>query len=170
MSNSGAPHMAEGRIDARWFRRPWALLALAATAGLCACGGGEPFQPRELAMARVSTSWATTGLRQTYALRSDTEWRAAWQAHEPRTTPAAERPVVDFSRQMVLGLTQGTGPNGCHGLSIRRVVEQADQVQVQYAVTLPTGSAACTEALVPLTDFVVVERLDKPVAFAQVSG
>ena len=66
---------------------------------------------------------------------------------------------------MVLGLTQGSGPNGCHGLSIRRVVEQAEQVEVQYAVTVPTGSVACPQAIVPLTDFVVVERIDKPVVF-----
>jgi LPS sulfotransferase NodH len=116
-------------------------------------------------MTRASASWATTDLRQTYALRSDAEWQAAWAVHEPRTTPAAQRPAVDFSRQMVVGLTQGSGPNGCHGLSIRRVVEQLDQVQVQYAVTVPTGSVACTQAIVPLTDFVIVERIDKPVVF-----
>jgi LPS sulfotransferase NodH len=136
-----------------------------ALAGLAACGGGEPFQLRELSTARVSASWAPTDLRQTYALRSDAEWQAAWQAHAPRTTPPAQRPAVDFSRQMVLGLTQGSGPNGCHGLSIRRVVEQAEQVEVQYAVTVPTGSVACPQAIVPLTDFVVVERIDKPVVF-----
>jgi LPS sulfotransferase NodH len=136
-----------------------------ALAGLAACGGGEPFQPRELSTARMSASWAPTDLRQTYALRSDAEWQAAWQAHAPRTTPPAQRPAVDFSRQMVLGLTQGSGPNGCHGLSIRRVVEQAEQVEVQYAVTVPNGSVACPQAIVPLTDFVVVERIDKPVVF-----
>jgi hypothetical protein len=137
-----------------------------ALAGLAACGGGEPLQPRELSMTRVSASWATTDLRQTYALRSDAEWLAAWAVHEPRTTPAAQRPAVDFSRQMVLGLTQGSGPNGCHGLSIRRVVEQPDQVQVQYAVTTAAaGGAGCTQVIVPLTDFVIVERIDKPVVF-----
>jgi len=142
-----------------------ALAIVLALAGLVACGGGESFQPRELSMARLGVSWAPTELRQTYALRSDAEWQAAWQAHEPRTTPAAQRPAVDFSRQMVLGLTQGSGPNGCHGLSIRRVVEQAELVQVQVAVTVPTGSVACPQAIVPLTDFVVVERIDKPVVF-----
>lgn len=136
-----------------------------ALAGLAACGGGEPLQPRELSMTRVSASWAPTDLRQSYALRSDAEWQAAWQAHEPRTTPPAQRPAVDFSRQMVLGLTQGSGPNGCHGLSIRRVVEQPDQVQVQYAVTTSAGGVGCTQVIVPLTDFVVVERIDKPVVF-----
>jgi hypothetical protein len=143
---------------------PVACLALA---GLFGCGGGDAAAPRELAMTRLSAAWATTDLRQTYALRSEAEWQAVWQLHEPRTTPPAVRPAVDFSRQMVLGLTWGTGPNGCHGVAIRGVVDQADRVQVNYAVITPTGGLACTEALVALTDFVVVERLDKPVSFVQ---
>lgn len=146
------------------------LASVLLSAALVACGGGEGFQPRELSMTRLGFAWAPTELRQTYALRNEAEWQAAWLAHEPRTTPPAMRPAVDFSRQMVLGLTQGSGPNGCHGLSIRRVVEQAEQIQVQYAVTVPASDAGCTQAIVPLTDFVVVERLDKPVAFVPAGG
>jgi LPS sulfotransferase NodH len=138
-----------------------------AAAALLGCGGGDTFVPRELVVTRLLASWATTDLRETYTVRSDAQWQAAWQAHEPRTTPPAVRPAVDFSRQMVLGLTRGTGPNGCYGLSIQRVVEHADQLVVHYAVSTPSGTAACTQALVALTDFVVVERLDKPVSFAQ---
>lgn len=149
------------------FSRPRLAAACLAAAALLGCGGGETAALRELAMTRLPVSWATTDLRQTYTIRSDAEWQAAWQAHEPRTVPPAARPAVDFSRQMVLGLTRGTGPNGCHGLSIQRVVEHAEQLLVHYAVSTPSGTAACTQALVALTDFVVVERLDKPVSFVQ---
>jgi LPS sulfotransferase NodH len=146
------------------------VAACLAAAALLGCGGGDNFVPRELAVTRLPVSWATTDLRETYTVRSDAQWQAAWQAHEPRTTPPAARPAVDFSRQMVLGLTRGTGPNGCYGLSIQRVVEHADQLLVHYAVSTPSGTAACTQALVALTDFVVVERLDKPVSFVQAGG
>ncbi len=156
--------------DAPRRKRAPVLASVLASAALVACGGGEGFQPRELSMTRLGFAWAPTELRQTYALRSEAEWQAAWQVHAPRTTPPAAPPAVDFSRQMVLGLTQGSGPNGCHGLSIRRVIEQAEQLQVQYAVTVPASDAGCTQAIVPLTDFVVVERLDKPVAFLPAGG
>lgn len=134
-------------------------------AAMVACGGGESFQPRELPMTRLGVSWAPTELRQTYALRTDAQWLAAWQTHEPRTLPPAARPAVDFTRNMVLGVSQGSGPNGCHGLTIRRVVEHAAEVQVQFAVATPASAALCTQAVVALTDFVVVERSDKPVVF-----
>ena len=143
------------------------LTAAVVATSLVACGGSNGVQPREVPFSRVAAFWATTDLRQTYAIRTEAEWRTAWQAHEPLTTPKTERPAVDFTTSMVLGLTLGSGPNGCHGVAIRRVVEQESRVQVEYSVATPAPGVACTQAIVPLTDFVVVERVDKPVAFLQ---
>lgn len=143
------------------------LAAAIALASLAACGGSDTVESRVVPMARVNAFWANTELRQDYTIRTDVQWRAAWQAHEPPTLPATARPTIDFSRHMVLGLTHGSGPNGCHGLSIRRVVEEKNQLRVEYLVSLPPPGVLCTQAIVPLTDFVVVELSDKPVSFVQ---
>ncbi len=134
-------------------------------ASLSACGGSGTFQPRDVPLARIAAMWATTDLRQIYSIRTDTEWHNAWQAHEPPTTPSTVRPTIDFSKSMVVGLTLGSGSNGCYGLNIRRVVEEETRLRVEYAVSTPPVGAGCTQAIVPLTDFVVLERIDKPIAF-----
>lgn len=144
-----------------------ALFIAIAAASLVACGGSDTFQRRDIPMTRVNALWATTDLRQNYTIRTDADWRAVWQAHEPPTLPPTEQPVVDFSSNMVLGVTLGSAPNGCHGLAIDRVIEEENQVRVEYSVATPAPNVLCVQVIVPLTDFVVVERIDKPVAFLQ---
>jgi hypothetical protein len=138
-----------------------------AVASLSACGGADTFQPRQLPITRITALWATTELRHTYVIRTDAEWRSAWQAHEPTTEPPTERPAIDFTRNMVLGVTLGSGPNGCHGVSVRRVLEEQARVLVEYTVSVPPPGVGCIQAIVPLTDFVVVDHIAKPVAFVR---
>lgn len=147
------------------------LITALVAASLAGCGGSDTaFESREMPAMRVTAWWAPTDLRQTYRVRSEAEWHVVWQAHEPQTTPRTERPAVDFSRSMVLGLTLGTGPNGCYRVAVQHVVEQQEQVRVEYTVSTPGPSAVCTLAIVALTDFVVVERSDKPVTFTRTGG
>lgn len=145
-----------------------ALLSMA----LLACGGSDPMTPVNLPMARVEAWWPVLDLKQSYAIRDDAQWQRVWTAHEPQTWPATERPQVDFSKSMVLGLSLGWGPSGCDGMSIRRVIEEQRELRVEYMssprTTTPPEILVCTTALVPLTDFVVVPRSDKSVYFVQV--
>lgn len=137
---------------------------------LVACGGsGEP-SPTELGVTRLNQHWSLTDRQQMYAIQTSAAWSDAWQVHAPQTIPATPRPDVDFSRQMVLGVTQGSGPNGCHSLRIVRVLQTDSQLQVQYVRGAPTGTAVCTLAMVPLTDFVLVDRKNLPVVFSQVAS
>ena len=134
---------------------------------LQACGGSDTFTPFDLPTSRIVASWRVSDVQQTYTIRTAAEWRTAWEANEPQTTPRAEIPLVDFSQSMVVGLTLGSGPNGCHSVKISRVVEEADVIRVEYQrfpgpTSLPQ---ICTLAIVPLTDFVVIKRSDKRVAF-----
>ena len=164
------------------FKRLHVQAAVVAVAWLTACGGSDTFQDRNLPMTHVGTEWgwAITDLQQIYVLRSDTEFRDAWLTHLPHnqsaTNPPTEPPpppVIDFSQNMVLGLTLGWGPDGCHNLSIRRVVEQEKRVQVEYSVSRGAGAPemmGCTMAIVPLTAFVIVERVEKPVSFVETEG
>lgn len=151
--------------------RPMILLAAVLSA---ACGGSEPYQPRELSFARIHAFWPAWDRKETYVVRSDAEWQTVWQLHEPLTLPKTERPAIDFSRSMVLGITQGSGPNGCYGLLIRRVVEEETGLRVEYSLSEPlsepTPTFFCTTSIVPLTAFVEVPKSDKPVSFKRTNA
>lgn len=151
--------------------RRFAILALTAPSCLLtACGGSGTPDPVDLPFVRLQAFWPAKELQQTYSLRSDAEWQDAWRVHEPQIAPPAERPSVDFGRQMILGVTRGTGPNGCHGLTIVRVIEEFAVIRVEYRRAVPPPATLCTQALVALTDFVVVARSGKPVTFQQLGG
>lgn len=150
-----------------WTRR--SLLA-ALSGAMAGCGGGSEDESQSLAFERVVQAWMQTALQETYVLRTEVEWQRVWNLHLPPSFAPVPLPRVDFSRFMVVGLTLGTGPNGCYGLNILRVLATANQGVVEYRVSEPTPTSVCTLATVALTDFVVVSRLEGPVAFRRVSS
>ena len=146
--------------------RAWAAALF--SVWLVACGGAEPWQPVNMSMSRIQAWWPYVDAKQSYAIRNEADWQRVWLAHEPQTWPTTERPLIDFTKDMVLGLTLGTGSSGCYGMSIRRVIEEERELRVEYLSATPSGLGLCTMSIVPLTDFVVVPRSDKSVYFVQV--
>lgn len=149
-------------------RRTVSVFSLAIA--LSACGGASvSLQPKELAFTRIRAHWRYQQAQKTYVVRTEAQWQSAWQEHDPATLPPTERPRVDFGTSMVVGVTLGTAPNGCHGLSIQRAVEDECEIVVQYVYSEPpSGSLVlCTQAIVTLTDFVILARSDKPVVFSR---
>jgi hypothetical protein len=146
-------------------RRHVLFAALAATQ-LIACGGGDDTEPVELPRQRVQAFWSYTDLKENYVVRTEAQWQATWAKHQPRGSEDL-RPQIDFSRFMVLGVTRGTGPDGCHGLGISQVTERSDDIRVEFWQSRPTGTMICTMSLVPLTDFVIVPASAKPVTFVE---
>lgn len=144
-------------------RRHVLLTAFLATQ-IAGCGGGGDSEPVDLPQQRVRAAWAYTNLSETYVVRTEAQWQATWAKHEPRSTGDV-RPQVDFSRFMVLGVTRGTGPDGCHGLAITKVTEYSDDVRVEFQQSRPVPGMGCSMALEPLTDFVIVPTSAKPVTF-----
>jgi hypothetical protein len=114
----------------------------------------------------VQASWDYANLNETYVVRTEAQWQATWAKHQPRST-ADVRPQIDFGRFMVLGVTRGTGSDGCHGLGITQVTERSDDIRVESRQARPTRTMACTMSLVPLTDFVIVPASAKPVTFIE---
>lgn len=150
-----------------WTRR--AVLG-ALPLGVVGCGGGGDDEPLPLAFERISQPWMQTTRQESYVIRTQAEWERVWALHQPPTFAPAPPPAVDFNQFMVLGLSLGTGPNGCYGLSIRAVLATPDQTLVEYRLTEPGPSSACTLATVALTDFVRLPRRDGSVAFRRVSS
>lgn len=137
---------------------------------LAACGGSSTLEPVELSTSRIAAFWPTTNMQETYVIRSDGEWLVAWQKHEPPTYPKTDRPQIDFSKNMVVGLSLGSGSNGCYRLSIQRVVEEEEEVRVEYIHSMAQAGSICTQAIVALTDFVVVNKSEKRVTFSQIGS
>ena len=133
---------------------------------LAGCGGTADYPETELASVRLVASWRNTDLRETYEVRSDADWQDVWATHEPQSIPPTPRLNIDFSRQMIIGVTNGSGPNGCHGLNIQRIIERRDDLLVEYQVrNVSSPLFLCTQSIVSLSDFVVVPRSNKMITF-----
>ncbi|MBH9551942.1 hypothetical protein [Inhella gelatinilytica] len=150
-----------------WKRR---TLMGAGMVTLVGCGGGSEDEPVLLALDRIVQPWSLTTLQESYVLRTEADWQRVWNLHQPATFAPVPLPRVDFNQFMVLGLTLGTGANGCYGLSIQRVLATSSQAVVEYRFMEPGPNSACTLALVPLTDFAVVRRIDGPVLYRRVTS
>jgi hypothetical protein len=136
---------------------------------LAACGGSDP--PVEVAFARVgglnSAGWPP-GF---YQARTAQDWETIWAQRQTSEFPVSPIPAVDFRREMVVGVSEGMGSNGCHNLSITRVIESDSELVVEYLRSVPhfdpAHPIACTLALVPLVDFITTKQSDKPVRFVR---
>jgi hypothetical protein len=146
-----------------------AAISLSLMTALNACGGSD--SAVEVAFARVGglnfASWPP-GF---YQARTEQEWETVWAQRETAAFPVSPIPAVDFAREMVVGVSEGMGPNGCHDLSITRVIEGDSELVVEYLRSVPhfdpAHPIACTLGLVPLVDFITTRQSDKPVRFVR---
>ena len=146
-----------------------AICLTALLLGLASCGGGgddpaRTYLPTMLEAARLR--WHDGS----YVLRTSGEWEAAWNGAEATrffadgTPDRPPLPAVDFSRQMVVGLVAGTGPNGCSGLALEPPVEAPGELTIRYTIFTGAGMI-CTASTVPLVAFAAVAQSGKPVVF-----
>lgn len=159
-------------------RKAGAALATAALLASTSLGAFELIETREIAWSTMygNVLWPSGE----FVARTAESWKDAWGradyqygAERRYSKPAA--PAVDFGANMVVGVSRGIGPNGCHGLSIRGVVEYPDAIEVRYGHFAGNGGnvkgggfGVCTSSLVPLQDIVEIPQSSKPVRFRQV--
>jgi len=125
---------------------------------------GVPFSPLQ---GNLHGSWPA----QAYVARTADEWAALWARHDPLQVPPPERPVVDFARCMIVGLSLGWGSNGCSGVSITAVDETSDALRVSYRLNPPPPpDVFCTAQLVPLIALARVRQSPKPVLLVPASN
>jgi hypothetical protein len=166
--------MKTTRLTARSAAR--AALTIGATA-LCAsllagCGGSGDSPPFDLPFDRVRQAtpygpWP----EQSFVFTTDAQWASAWAAYTNGFPfVPVQRPAVDFSKHNLLGISRGYGRTGCWGLNITRVVENTQQIRVDYVQTKgpPGPNILCTQAIVPMADFVTVPKSSKPVVYNEV--
>ncbi|MCO5120836.1 MAG: hypothetical protein M9951_14545 [Burkholderiaceae bacterium] len=105
----------------------------------------------------ISVAW-------TVVVRSGSEWARLWQDHEARMTASRPLPLVNFGRDIVVGVFLGQRPDRCHRVRIERVQLIDDsRLIVRYREIVARSDAACAPATsypaaiarVPLTDLPV---------------
>lgn len=133
--------------------------SLIAISSLAACGGSDRQPvPYQLLEGNVYGDWAQS----TYVIRSDTEWAAAWAAHDSRMTPAPDRPQIDFASFTLLGLFLGWTGIG-QFLSVVNVFGEGGKHVVEYQVRSLGGDGG-TGIDAPLVLFLLTPS---PVASAE---
>lgn len=95
-------------------------------------------------------------------IRNEGEWLGQWRRITSRRSPSA-LPEVDFGRDMLLLAALGTKPTGGYGITIRRVVDLGDALEVHVVRTSPGPRCGVTAALTEPVDIVLVPATDKRV-------
>lgn len=115
-----------------------------------------------------------------YAVRSEAQWLEVWaQGHgEPDSRIerlGGGRPIVEFERFMLAGVSRGQQGHGCSSLFIDEVVEHADGIELRFVYPgvddhLPGQPfKVCTAVVVNLVDWVLLPWSAKPMRFVRVA-
>lgn len=140
------------------------LIALAC----CACASSRPAAPPPVRVAPPAAAIAVTTLwtsqrgvvsdePMTETFRDAAAFAAWWQTAAPG---ADAIPSVDFTSQVVVAISSGAAPNGCHSVAVTGATRDADSLVVQVERRLPAPSAICAQMIVHP---VVVVALPLPV-------
>jgi protease stability complex PrcB-like protein len=94
-------------------------------------------------------------------VQSVQEWHALWTRHAPNTP----EPVIDFTKEIVVGVFAGQRPTGGYRVQITSIERSDAGLTVVYDVTQPAKDAMVTQALTSPFELVRIPRLQLPVRF-----
>ena len=98
--------------------------------------------------------------------RDGTEWTALWHAH----SWDRPEPVIDFSREMVVGVFMGTRPTAGFAVEIVGYRDSGSGVVVQYRETTPARDAITAQILVSPYHLVAIPKRTGTVSFEKVKS
>jgi hypothetical protein len=147
----------------------WAA-ALACTAALAACGGGDGESSVGVVFAEVEAS-AFSGVRtpRFAVVNDDAAWATLWAEHTSFVSPPPARPAVDFSVQSVAAVFLGDSTD-CQ----RPVIESVERTSapamvVNYRLVGPGPAALCPAVVTAPAHVVRFGNADRlPVAFRRI--
>ena len=94
-------------------------------------------------------------------VRTDAEWTKLWQQH----SPDRQRPAVDFSKDMVVGVFMGSRPTAGYNVSIVSTFAKDGKTLVQYRESQPRPGAMAAQILTFPYHLVAVPKTAGEVAF-----
>jgi hypothetical protein len=118
-----------------------------------------------LSNGRPTNGWDEFWPQANYVIQSPSQLRTAWIGRDFSGRPFGEPPSLDFSKEMLLGVSK-SGGSSCAELRVTHVLEIDGElvVESQLRSTSVPGSA-CIFDYVPLFDFVRVPQSNLPVRF-----
>src|SRR5436190_4199116 len=112
---------------------------LAVSIASSVAGGRQAALPRTIAKGDQSNIESPA---QTLA-RNEADWAALWLRH----AGDADRPAVDFSREMVVGVFMGSRPNAGFSTTIVTSMEVKGVLVVRYRETMPLRGTVSAQIL-----------------------
>jgi PrcB C-terminal len=80
-------------------------------------------------------------------IRSQDEWQAFWKRHSSMDTNPPLAPLIDFNREMVVGVLLGEKRTGGYEVEIVRAERHDSSLYLYYREASPTPGALVTQAL-----------------------
>ena len=99
-------------------------------------------------------------------IRSAADWRALWKVH----APSAPVPVVDFKREMVVGVFLGTQPTGGYAVEITSLDATRKELIVTYRVDEPARDVMVVQALTAPVHLVRFESRKGSIKFVRAAA
>jgi hypothetical protein len=95
-------------------------------------------------------------------IRNQDEWNAFWKRHSSTATNPPPAPIIDFNREMVVGIFLGEKPTGGYEVEIVRAERSDSSLYLFYREKSPAAGAMVTQALTQPFHLVRVAKYDKP--------
>jgi hypothetical protein len=89
-------------------------------------------------------------------VRTEGEWAALWRQH----SPDRPLPMVDFSKEMVVGVFMGSRPNGGYSTAVTTTTAGNGALIIKYTETVPPRGAITAQVLTFPFHLVAIPKSD----------
>lgn len=147
-----------------------AVILTAALSVLSSCGGAEGGNQTVefITLDRADSSGIQSAEPVNLVIRNASDWVAVWSEHKNRIIPQPPLPIIDFSRQMVIGIVR-YGNNGCYSAEIKKISSGDGELVVEYVVSRPPPpDVLCAAVMVASSHLVAVPESQLPVRFVSI--
>jgi hypothetical protein len=97
-------------------------------------------------------------------VRSTADWAALWKSNGAREPV----PMVDFTREMVVGVFLGSRPTPGYGVDIIRTIGNSGALVVEYVETAPSRDAILAQMLTAPYHLAAIPKHDGTITFKKV--
>lgn len=132
----------------------------------CAAPQDAPISATTLAQD-LDSGYASASDPWVLVLRDEAAWASFWSQHRSRHSPDPERPVVDFTKDMVVAVGLGDRPSGGYGVKAQLAMEHGRLV-VTAVEHMPAEGCPAPAIITQPTHIVSVARAGMPMGDPEV--
>ena len=104
-------------------------------------------------------------MRSFLTIRTDQEWQYIWNKHYSSLGISPSIPPIDFSKEMVIPIFQGSKPTGGFGVEILRVEKCGERLLVFYKEIIPPRGSMVPQVLTQPYHMIKLQRTEGEVIF-----